>query len=833
MLGLLLCTCLSYDSPTFQALPSDDKMFNFTDRTGKSTDIITILSNKNRVDRSYFSCDILVANSTFSNCWAFGAGLEFGSGGCIYSKDTSFYVENSSFVGNCASIGGALSLVMSTIFIPSHKFKTFFTKNFAFKIGGAIFMHSCGRSMIQNVEMDQNWCYEIGGAIHCSSSSNFGLEDSYINGSYAGHSAGALFFYKTKLSIFNTKFARCKSGDKTKSNLNDTSSSSTYFGQFYNKAQMKKKLLRYRGGGAIVHVGETMNTYKCCFLNNFVEGSQSGLQDEDNNTAYGNDMLFVGKVTWRSFYDIFAIGQIAYSIASSKVLPFDQTVADGKFTRQVFYHRITDAEGQSNYYSNCTNETDESVVITFSVPEPTSELPTITTMDISEETISQIPYIEATIKPTIIEQTPESTLNMPTRTIRKDVPDEQEFTVPPPTTPVETFPPTLEPTFKETPEETPVQTFKETPEESPVETIASTPFDSPLETLSRTEKETHDGTPEITFEPTPQDTHKETPESTPINTFEPTLEETFKETPEDTIKDTPEFTLLPTFEPTPEETFKETPEETIKDTPEFTLLPTFEPTPEDTIKATLELTPILTFEPTPQESPIQTPEFTPLITHEPTPFDTLAFTPNPTNEPTIADTFAPTFEPTLVPTMAPSKSLKSGEIFTQSVASKATQTLSNVSVIMTYSYVETDSAGSPIIIVTNGPTQIPTIIQTVITYSISVPFQVDGETNTTEAPIDLMTLIALIIGGLLLLLLLSLCIWFVLLKSDDSSTGSCVEMIEETVMQVPDSTSAPITNDNPLWTTTAMGDTDDPFRNDFEEEDLNKGFFKVGDNTQN
>ena len=51
-------------------------------------------------------------------------------------------------------------------------------------------------------------------------------------------------------------------------------------------------------------------------------------------------------------------------------------------------------------------------------------------------------------------------------------------------------------------------------------------------------------------------------------------------------------------------------------------------------------------------------------------------------------------------------------------------------------------------------------------------------------------------------------------------------MTEETVLQVPDSTSAP--NDNPLWTTSVMGDTDDPFRNDFEEE-ANEGFFNVRD----
>ena len=81
--------------------------------------------------------------------------------------------------------------------------------------------------------------------------------------------------------------------------------------------------------------------------------------------------------------------------------------------------------------------------------------------------------------------------------------------------------------------------------------------------------------------------------------------------------------------------------------------------------------------------------------------------------------------------------------------------------------------------------------------------------------------------GILLLILIAGLIAFILLKKkDDDSSSSAVEMAEETVMQVPDSTSAPVTNDNPLWTTSVMGDTDDPFKNDFEEDGA-QGFFGV------
>ena len=50
-------------------------------------------------------------------------------------------------------------------------------------------------------------------------------------------------------------------------------------------------------------------------------------------------------------------------------------------------------------------------------------------------------------------------------------------------------------------------------------------------------------------------------------------------------------------------------------------------------------------------------------------------------------------------------------------------------------------------------------------------------------------------------------------KQDDDSE---VEIGDETVHLY----CAPITNDNPLWTTSVMGDTDDPFNNDFEEQYL-------------
>lgn len=52
-------------------------------------------------------------------------------------------------------------------------------------------------------------------------------------------------------------------------------------------------------------------------------------------------------------------------------------------------------------------------------------------------------------------------------------------------------------------------------------------------------------------------------------------------------------------------------------------------------------------------------------------------------------------------------------------------------------------------------------------------------------------------------------------KKDEES--SSVEMNEETITRFGESTTIPVTNENPLWTTSILGDKDDPFKDDFEE----------------
>lgn len=101
----------------------------------------------------------------------------------------------------------------------------------------------------------------------------------------------------------------------------------------------------------------------------------------------------------------------------------------------------------------------------------------------------------------------------------------------------------------------------------------------------------------------------------------------------------------------------------------------------------------------------------------------------------------------------------------------------------------------------------------------------EGPPSTNKLPNWAFIAIA---AGLLALIALVALIIFLTRKKDEESSTSAVEMNEETVVSTPDSNTATLTNDNPLWTTSVVGESDDPFKNDFEEDVNNGGFFGVG-----
>ena len=214
---------------------------------------------------------------------------------------------------------------------------------------------------------------------------------------------------------------------------------------------------------------------------------------------------------------------------------------------------------------------------------------------------------------------------------------------------------------------------------------------------------------------------------------------------------------------------------------------------------------------TPEETPFSTPFSTAEETPFSTPFSTAKETPFITPFSTPIDTAFPSVSRSTIPAGIPTYS----EIFTSYIYSY-TFTMSET---FTLSY--PTSGGTPIWVISNVNTEIPLYTQGYS--SIVVGYQT--EMDTEEEKSNLVIIIASVVSGIILIIIIALLIWFFLgYSKSSSSSGSVYEMDEETILHIPDTSSQIISNDNPLWTTSVMGESDDPFRNDFEEVAA-EGFF--------
>ena len=106
-------------------------------------------------------------------------------------------------------------------------------------------------------------------------------------------------------------------------------------------------------------------------------------------------------------------------------------------------------------------------------------------------------------------------------------------------------------------------------------------------------------------------------------------------------------------------------------------------------------------------------------------------------------------------------------------------------------------------------------------------FQAEG-TEVSDKDSSLIYIIIGVVGGLILLIIIAIIIWFMVFHKKEDSSTSILEMDEETILSVPTTNAIVVTNDNPLWTTSVMTESDDPFKNDFEET-RQEGFFHVKD----
>lgn len=96
-------------------------------------------------------------------------------------------------------------------------------------------------------------------------------------------------------------------------------------------------------------------------------------------------------------------------------------------------------------------------------------------------------------------------------------------------------------------------------------------------------------------------------------------------------------------------------------------------------------------------------------------------------------------------------------------------------------------------------------------------FLLDDGTDPENKPKLSLYMIIGIAGGAFLLVVIAIIISILVVRHKKDEESSSVEMNEETITRFGESTTIPVTNENPLWTTSILGDKDDPFKDDFEE----------------
>lgn len=397
-----------------------------------------------------------------------------------------------------------------------------------------------------------------------------------------------------------------------------------------------------------------------------------------------------------------------------------------------------------------------------------------------------------------------------------------------------TFEPTLIETAMQTPHVTPVSTVMMTPfntaDITPIQTPffieKNTAFETPYTTPYLSPELTAIETPIKTPNVTPFDTELETPSFTPSNTEAQTPIITAFETPFITEKETNAFTPVDTVVNTPEVTMNETPfmspystaHETVVNTPEITVFQTPFISPEITAYRTVINTPDVTMIETPFVSPFitayetaeNTPEFTavetPFETHQNTSFETAKETPFVTPAITVIETPFETAEST--PNETPYISPDVTVFATPEVTAKETSTIdSSLSDITTEPSKETFSSLS-------SESSSPGITGNTNAEGGKAAKSTKGKSNI---------LIIIIVSIVIALIIISLIVVYVIYRkrkeNSESEDPSSQEMNETVISNQISANETFVSYDNPLFTT-EIEDESDPFRRDFEENDV-------------
>lgn len=290
-----------------------------------------------------------------------------------------------------------------------------------------------------------------------------------------------------------------------------------------------------------------------------------------------------------------------------------------------------------------------------------------------------------------------------------------------------------------------------------------------------------------------------------------------------TPRSTPEATGLtpyPTPVPSPSPTLADTPMDTPLETPYMT--PAKSPTrsPKPTPANTPE-TPSATR--TPQPSPLQTviPR-SPARSPRKTPKQTIPPATTPPNTPRRTPKKTKKVLPT--PSQSPRKGYYYSETETKVETVLVTLTTTDKATF-TNALVKFHSKSTYSNSLTTIVEQMQTTIKTLTKTSTSTLVKAELGFNPDEEGSDLAIIIAAIFSGLLLVLVVSAFIWFFIgYTRSSSSSDSAVQMDEVHLLETPAPSAQTMADENPLWSTSVMGDNDDPFRNDFEEVHAD-GFF--------
>lgn len=184
--------------------------------------------NGKRNNRCFFRRTITTTDCTFKDCFAFGVGLTFGSGGALYLSTSNLISKNTNYMSNAANTGGSLSIVAGDAIISKNQF----INNEAIANGGAVQITASKHGIYTEIDevnyssadlktinprisisedtiFENNTCRSLGGALYIQAA-NIMIENTKFNLNTARFSGGAIYITNTQSNIIGCNFTSNK-----------------------------------------------------------------------------------------------------------------------------------------------------------------------------------------------------------------------------------------------------------------------------------------------------------------------------------------------------------------------------------------------------------------------------------------------------------------------------------------------------------------------------------------------------------------------------------------------------------------------------------------------